>query len=147
MNVQSKTLVAAVLAAAAVGLSGCANTASATPDGVAPVVLTPVQGTDLKTVSLSEAAARRLDLQTATVQPVAAKHRTAVPYAALVYDEQGGTWTFVKNGSRTFVREPVVVDKIDHSSVVLRSGPTVGTEVVTTGVEELLGAEYEVSGE
>jgi hypothetical protein len=148
MNARLTTWVGAVLVTAAVSLSGCSNdTAAAEPEGPAPVVISPVQGTDLKTVTLSEAAIDRLDLRTAPVRAAGAKGRTTIPYAALVYDEQGRTWTFVQAGVRTFVRSSVVIDEIVSNSVMLRRGPAVGTGVVTNGVQELLGAEYEVSGE
>ncbi len=142
--------VVAVLVAGTFGLSGCASApAPAAPDGPAHVVLAPVKGSDLKTVTLSEAAIGRLGLVTASVQAGAAqaKGHLMVPYSALIYDDQGQTWTFVKAGVRTFVRAAVTVESITNSSVLLSQGPAVGTTVVTTGGQELLGAEYEVSGE
>jgi hypothetical protein len=45
------------------------------------------------------------------------------------------------------VREPVAVDHIAGDVAVLSAGPAVGALVVTEGSQELLGAEYDISGE
>jgi hypothetical protein len=150
MNTRNAIAVATIFVAGAVGMSGCASDpALAIPEAPAPVVLTSVKGTTLKQVTLSEPAMARLGLRTASVRAIAGgvTGRTTVPYAALIYDEDGATWTFVETGLRTFVRSAVVVASIDADTALLSRGPAVGTTVVTTGAEELLGAEYEVSGE
>jgi hypothetical protein len=47
----------------------------------------------------------------------------------------------------TFVPQEVVIARIDGDTAILTSGPAPGTEVVTVGAAELLGAEYGVPGE
>ena len=70
-----------------------------------------------------------------------------IPYSAVVYDTDGSTWTFVNTAARTFVREPIGIDAIQGQVAVLDRGPAIGAAVVTVGAPELLGTEYEISGE
>jgi hypothetical protein len=62
----------------------------------------------------------------------------------LLYAPDGHTFTFTSPSPLVFVPLPVRVDHISDQVAVLRSGPPVGTEVVTVGSAELLGAEYGV---
>jgi hypothetical protein len=64
-----------------------------------------------------------------------------------VYDTDGSTWTYVESAPRTFVRDRITVASIDGPTAVLASGPAPGAQVVTVGAPELLGAEYDISGE
>lgn len=64
-----------------------------------------------------------------------------VPYAAVLYDTKGDTWTYTSTESLTFVRQKVKVDYIDGDKVYLSDGPAVGTMVVTLGAAELYGTE------
>ena len=70
-----------------------------------------------------------------------------IPYAALIYDADGGTWVYTKepNNDLAFVRHAVTVDFIEGDLVVLMEGPPAGTEVVTVGGQELFGTETGVS--
>jgi hypothetical protein len=69
-----------------------------------------------------------------------------IPYDALIYDVEGGTWVYVKeHNALTFVREHVTVDHIQGDLAFLKEGPPPGTEVVTVGGAELYGAETGVS--
>jgi hypothetical protein len=70
-----------------------------------------------------------------------------IPYSAVVYDTDGSTWTYVNTAARTYVREPVTVTAIQDQVALLSAGPPVGTAVVTVGAAELLGTEYNISGE
>jgi len=72
--------------------------------------------------------------------------RKIIPYAALIYDADGGTWVYTKEpNALAFVRQAVTVDFIEGDLVVLMVGPPAGTEVVTVGGEELFGTETGVS--
>lgn len=72
--------------------------------------------------------------------------RKVIPYAALIYDINGGTWVYTKElNDLAFIRQSVTVDYIMDDLVVLIEGPPEGTEIVTVGVEELYGAETGVS--
>src|SRR6476620_9102780 len=137
-------------------LVGCAQIASAgsAPEGPpAAAQLSEPDQNGVKTVTLTEQAAQRLGITSATIRSVASRssHRTrsmlAMPYAALVYDENGKTWAYVVTHPLTYVRQPITVDHIDADEAYLAAGPATGSSVVTTGSEELLGAELEISGE
>ena len=65
----------------------------------------------------------------------------------MVYDNDGSTWAFVNTGPRTFVRQRITVGEIQGSTAVLTAGPAPGAVVVTVGAPELLGTEYNISGE
>jgi hypothetical protein len=45
------------------------------------------------------------------------------------------------------VRQRITVRAIEGSTAVLTSGPAAGSAVVTVGAPELLGTEYNISGE
>ena len=69
-----------------------------------------------------------------------------VPYAAVIYDAKGATWSYVNTAPLVFLRSQITVDEIDGDTAVLSAGPSVGTSVVTTGAAELYGAEIGVGG-
>ncbi len=69
-----------------------------------------------------------------------------VPYAAVLYDVEGGTWVYVKDpDALAFTRESITVDYIEGDLAFLLAGPPSGAEVVTVGGSELYGAETGVS--
>jgi hypothetical protein len=70
--------------------------------------------------------------------------RTTVPYAAVLFDPQGRTWTYTAGPGLSFVRHPVTVDRFDGDRALLVDGPPVGTQVVTLGAAELFGTELDV---
>jgi len=63
------------------------------------------------------------------------------PWAAVIYDVQGGTWVYEQTGERTFVRRRAAVRYVVGDTAVLANGPAPGTKVVTAGAAELFGAE------
>jgi hypothetical protein len=65
----------------------------------------------------------------------------------VVYDHDGSTWTYVNTAARTYERKPITVTDIDGQVALLSAGPAAGTPVVTVGAAELLGTEYNISGE
>jgi hypothetical protein len=73
--------------------------------------------------------------------------REVVPYSAVVYDTDGSTWTYVNTAARTYVRQPITIVAIRDDIAQLSAGPPVGAPVVTVGAAELLGTEYNISGE
>ena len=70
-----------------------------------------------------------------------------IPYSAVVYDNDGSTWTYVATAPRTFLRQRIAVGEISGDTAILVSGPALGAAVVTVGAPELLGTEYDISGE
>ncbi|HYX83727.1 MAG TPA: hypothetical protein VE777_02055 [Gaiellales bacterium] len=79
--------------------------------------------------------------------PTAAGTRKTIPYSAVIYGVEGGTWTYTAVGPLTFVRAPIAVASLQGGMAVLEKGPPRGTEVVTVGGEELLGTEFAIEGE
>jgi len=115
----------------------------------------PVPGSEASKVILTQDAVRRLGIQTSQVQATPATSsagaglsgRTWIPYGALLYDQNGATWTFTNPAPLTYLRAKVSVDAIHGDQVLLKDGPPTGTTVVTVGATELLGAELGVGGE
>jgi hypothetical protein len=154
---------AAALAAVALGGAGCNSGTSSAAEGAekadAPVQVQEVAGSDVKQVTLTAQAARRLDIQTvavaaATGRPGAAggtapnsPAATLVPYSAVVYAADGTTWLYTVPRPLTYVRTKVAVASVggaQGTEATLSAGPPVGTTVVSTGVVELYGAELGV---
>ncbi len=152
-NVAALLLVAAL----ALAVSACSR-GQATEDesgrGEA-VKVEPIEGSELSRVILTEQAADRLGIQTAKVREAKvaaagggkAVTRKVIPYAAVLYDEQGATWTFTNPDPLTFLRQKIGVDYIQADQAVLSAGPAAGVSVVTVGSAELLGAELGVGAE
>lgn len=123
-------------------LGGCNQATTAAPKEEA--IHLEEQASGLKQLTLSAKAAERLGLETA---PVAGSGSLlTVPYAAVIYDAQGETWSYVNAEPLVFLRAQITVQEIDGNTAVLSAGPAVGTSVVTTGAAELYGAEIGVGG-
>jgi hypothetical protein len=127
-------------------VSGCRNGDQAPKYHPATVEETDQEG--IKKVTLDARAAERIGLETAPIREemmtLAGRSvtRRVVPYGALMYDTKGGAWTFTSPQPLLFVRQPVVVEKIEGDRVILSEGPPAGTIVVTVGAAELMGAEH-----
>lgn len=139
------------LAAAAVLLTGC-GVASARQDPP-PATVRSIPGSAVKQVRLTGQAIQRLGVTTVVVRAATAtldgRRGTykLIPYSAVVYDNGGATWAFVNTGPRTFLRQRITVGAIQGATAVLTAGPAPGAAVVTVGASELLGTEYDISGE
>jgi len=140
--------VAGLVIGAAAILAGCA---AATPAETPPALIKPVAGSQIPQLQLTQRAIQRLGIVT---QPVRQMTTTAgqpthevIPYSAVVYDHDGSTWTYVNTAARTYERKPITVTDIDGQVALLSAGPAAGTPVVTVGAAELLGTEYDISGE
>jgi len=140
--------IALILLAAALPLAGCTEmVVEAQP--AEPARVEHLEGANPTRVTLTEEAAKRLDLQTVPVREemVDGMQRDVIPYASILYDPEGNTWTYTSSGPFTFVREPITVDRIEGDKVVLSDGPAPGTPVVTAGAAELFGSESEFEEE
>jgi hypothetical protein len=151
---QARELVAAVGLVATLCLTGCSATTEAlgeASDEAAEVL--PVKGSDLSRITLSQDAYDRLAIATEPVRDGIGRGassptvRETMPAAALLYDAEGATWTYVSEGPRTFRRAPVSIARLDGDVAYLSDGPAPGTSVVTVGAPELLGIELGVEGE
>jgi hypothetical protein len=100
-------------------------------------------------ITLTEEAAKRIDVQTADIQDLDVKgaKQKVMPYAALLYDTEGETWAFTSAEPLTFVRQKIKVDRIEGDKAFLAQGPAAGTKVVTVGAAELYGSEEEFEEE
>jgi hypothetical protein len=145
-----------LVAALALGVSACSRGQTGEEGGSGDAVkVEPIEGSELSRVILSEQAAERLGIQTAKVREAkvaaagggkAVTHKV-IPYGAVLYDEQGATWTYTNPGPLTFLRQKIGVDYIQGDDAILTAGPAAGVTVVTVGSAELLGAELGVGEE
>ncbi len=108
-----------------------------------PAYVEPIEGTSLSRIVLSEQAAKRIAVTTAPVADDASSGapRKVIPYAAVIYSPNGETWAYTSPEPRVFVREAIGIERIEGDKAILTEGPAAGTEVVTVGGAELLGAE------
>ena len=139
--------VAGLVIGAAAILAGCATAA---PAEAPPALIKPVAGSQIPQLQLTERAVQRLGIVTQPVRQTTTAGQPArevIPYSAVVYDHDGSTWTYVNNATRTYERKPITVTEIDRETALLSAGPAVGTAVVTVGAAELLGTQYDISGE
>jgi hypothetical protein len=120
-------------------LVGCGGGSDSSEEASGPATVELIEGTDLSRITLTEKAAQRLDIQTAAVQ--AGASGKVIPYSAVLYSPTGETWAYVSSDPMTFMRHPIVVDRIDGSKAFLSKGPSAGALVATVGVAELYGAE------
>lgn len=118
---------------------GCGGEA-ATHDPYEPAHLDP----EAKHVTFTREGAARTGLETAMVQRRGS--RLVVPYAALVYDQQGASFVYTSPEPLTYLRVPVSVDLVAGDEVLLTRGPRPGTAVVTVGATEVYGAELGIAG-
>ena len=114
--------------------------ASAAVSADRPARLEAISGSNIKKITLTPKAAKRLDIQTGVVRQDASG-RKIVPYPAVVYDKDGSTWVYTNPQPLTFARQAIVVEVISGNDVVLKEGPEVGVLVATTGAPQLYGAE------
>lgn len=80
-------------------------------------------------------------VQVRVPHPDSGKLQKVIPYAAVLYDPRGYTWTFMNPEPLVFVRHRIDVEFIEGDRAVLREGPATGTTVVTAGAAELFGVE------
>jgi uncharacterized iron-regulated membrane protein len=129
----------AALALAALSVSACAKTGGEEDLGNRGATLDSVPGSETGAVTLTDVAEQRIDLKTVAIEQAA--DGMQIPYAALLYDPEGKTWTFVKIDDHTFQRQAVTVDHITGDTAFLTDGPKAGSEVVVIGAAELYGVE------
>ena len=139
--------IAPLIVAAGLGLTACQTSASGSEAEDAIAAAASVEedpdGGPAR-LSLTPEALERLRLETTPVQGSAGA--LTVPYAAVIYDADGATWTFVELEEGSFQRQAITITSVDGDAVVLSSGPPPGTEVVTVAAAELVGVEAGISG-
>jgi hypothetical protein len=137
---------AATLGVVGLLLAGCASESSESSESGDPAATLEEtkapDGTELQKVTLTAAAIRRLGIEFAPV--TVRRADLVVPYGAVVYDPDGGTWVYTQPGPRSFLRERVTVREIVGKEAFLSAGPEPGTEVVARATPMLYGAEQEI---
>jgi hypothetical protein len=139
---------AALAIAAGLSISGCGGSAQGAAPAAADEPATLVAGHDGQpgTVTLTEAAERRLGIRTVPVSTAPAG-RLTLPYGAVVYEPDGSSWAYVQTAPRHFHRQRIAILGITGETVTLSSGPAAGTAVVVQGAAELVGVETGIDGE
>ncbi|MFL6097285.1 MAG: hypothetical protein ACJ71Y_17680 [Blastococcus sp.] len=137
--------IATLLLATGPVVAGCQTVATAEMDSAdAPASVETAADGGPAQLTLIDEAVQRLGIQTAPVEGAAGV--LSIPYAAVVYDADGATWTFVQKEDGVYQREPVTVTAVTGDRAELGAGPAPGTEVVTVGAAELVGVEAGISG-
>ena len=158
MNSRHSRFVALVLVVLAVQLAACAKAPAAAGKAAKsePATVEKIDGSAIRRLTLTQKASDRLAIKTATAREAdmapkgspagagTAVPRKVIPYAALVYDLHGDTWTYTSPAPLTFVRHQVKVDYIQGDLAILNDGPAIGATVVTAGAAELFGSEFGV---
>jgi hypothetical protein len=126
----------------ALALGGCTQVEES-ESTYSPTSVKPIKGQDdIQQVTFTAQAAQRAGVRTAVVHGDGGLR--SIPYTALIYNEEGNTYTYVSRTPLVYVRVPIGVDHIANGRVVLRRGPRTGTRVVTTGAAEVYSAEFGV---
>jgi hypothetical protein len=138
--------IAALVAAAGLGLAGCGGAAQGAD--IAPPEMASVDSTSdggPGVITLTEPAERRLVIRTAAV--TAAPGGIVVPYSAVVYEPDGSSWVYVQQEAHTYQRAAITIASISRDRVTATVGPRPGTLVVSQGAAELVGVETGIDGE
>jgi hypothetical protein len=107
-----------------------------------PYSLEEVEGTELAKVTLTDAAAERLGIETAPI--ASAGDLLLVPSAAVMVDAEGTYWVYTNPEPLVFLRQEITIEREEGANTYVSAGPPVGTAVATVGVQELYGAETEI---
>lgn len=139
---RSRRGIAAIPLIAALLLPACGEAMEDEHEVDEPVTIEELDEEDVARLTLTEHAAKRLGIQTAPVE--ADGSGMIVPSAAVFVDPDGRFWVYTNPEPLVFIRREVSVAHDDGNRVRITAGPPPGTQVVTAGVPELLGAEYEI---
>ena len=136
---RNHSFVMLMILVATFGLASCGPKSTTTTEKINPSTLEEIEGSELMRVILTEKAAERIGVETVEV------NGTSVPYAAVIYDIEGGTWVYTNPSPFTFLRAPIMIDRIDGDTAFLAERLETDAPVVTVGVMEIYGAETGVS--
>jgi hypothetical protein len=127
-----------VLMAASLLLAACGPERTTT-EKIDPSTLKDIEGSELKLVLLTGKAAERIGVETVPASAM------VVPYAAVIYDVEGNTWVYSNPEPFTYLRVPMVIDRVEGDQAFLSQPLGTDAPVVTVGVVEIYGAETGVS--
>jgi hypothetical protein len=134
-------VIVAALLAVPLLLAACGGAANEEA-GADPATVEQVKGTDIMRVKLTPEAAKLLGVRMGEVRSEGTGSRTVIPYDAVLYDPDGGTWTYTSPHRLVYQRADIRIARIDGVSAILTRGPPAGTRVVTAGATEIWGVEY-----
>jgi hypothetical protein len=135
-------LVAVLIIAAIIWRNADTSTTTST-GGPPPAVVEHIEGSDVARITLTELAAERLGIETDTVRADGTSG-LVIPYSAVYYDADGGTWVYTNPEPLTYIRHAIEIGRIEGDEAFLTAGPDADTAIVTVGVPELYGTEYEI---
>lgn len=138
----SRIRIAGGLLLTALILSGCGSSPSEEAALEQPATVEHLDGSDVARITLTQRAGTRLDIQTTPVQ--GRGDRLVVPSAAVLVDPNGVFWVYTSPEPLVFIRQRIEIDHEEGGRAFLIEGPLPGTQVVTIGVAELYGAEFEI---
>lgn len=128
-----------IVLVAVLGLAACGPKVTTSTEKINPSTLEEIPGSELQKVILTEKAAERIGVETVPADD------TAVPYSAVIYDTEGNTWVYTNPSPLTFVRAPILIDRIEGDQAFLGEDLATDDPIVTVGVIEIYGAETGVS--
>ena len=79
----------------------------------------------------------------ATLALIGESEQRGVPWSAVMQDIHGGNWVYELTAPQTFIRRRIQVRQITDGWATFDKGPAVGTKLVTAGVAELFGTEFD----
>lgn len=135
------TVIALVIAGLILSACGARSEEIPVTGEEGPAKVEHLNGAQPTRVTLTEEAAKRLDIQTVPAEGA------AIPYSAVLYDTEGKTWVYINTAPLTFVRSPVTIDHVDGTQAFLAKELPADSKVVTLGAEELYGSETEFEEE
>ena len=133
-----------VCLSACVSLAACAEVKATSSTAYKPSSLSTVTGApDTHLVTLTAAAAQRIGLKTVAIGQDGTSR--TVPSEATLFGAGGRSFVYAATTPLTFQRVEIRVLADDGKVARFTDGPAPGTLVVTTGVTEVYGAEFEVA--
>jgi hypothetical protein len=126
------------------GVSGRANEPSLTalPVRGAPLGRSASPAIDFF-YEVKGARALRIGQQVGVALPLrGAADALVVPWSALLYDAEGGSWVYERVAPNTYARRRVQIESVAGAEAAISGAALEGKEIVSAGAAELFGAEF-----
>jgi len=127
------------------GISGRANEPSlrALPVSRPPAARSSSPAIDFFYELRDADGALRLGQRVGVTLPLrSAEPAVVVPWSAVVYDADGGSWVYERVAPNTYARRRVQIAAVVGAEVALHGDALAGREIASVGVAELFGAEF-----
>ena len=79
----------------------------------------------------------------ATLTLTGETEQRGVPWSAVIQDIHGGSWVYEQTAPLTYIRRRIQVRQVSDGWTTFDKGPAVGAKIVTAGVAELFGNEFD----